>query len=89
MSDEAVTREQLLAALEEGNVTVWTKGENVTGYMDEPTEVDLSGYVCEVCGKGMDAHTAELARAGVGRVSNFPGVPYSGWRCPPEDAPAS
>ena len=27
MSDEAVTREQLLAALEEGNVTVWTKGE--------------------------------------------------------------
>jgi hypothetical protein len=85
VSDDTVTREELLAALAEGNVTVWTKGENVSGYMDEPLEVDYSVYICDVCGRPMTEH----AIGGPGRHARFPGEPVEGFRCPPEDAPAS
>ena len=84
-----VTREELLAALAEGKVTVWTKGENITGYSDEPSTVDLTVIICEVCGRSMAEHTVEAARAGVGRLGRFPNDPSRGWRCPPEEAPAS
>jgi hypothetical protein len=85
MSDDtAVTRDQLLASLAEGTVTVWTKGENV-GYVDEPTEVDLSIYICDVCGRTMSEHNA----GGPGPHAHFPDDPSDGWRCPPEDTPAS
>ena len=40
------TREELLAALAEGKVIIWTEGENVSGYMDEPLDVDYSVYIC-------------------------------------------
>ena len=82
---DPVTREELLAALAEGKVTVWTKGENVIGYMDEPLEVDLSVYICEVCGRPMPEHA--VRRPGAPR--SLPGRAVEGWRCPPEDAPAS
>ena len=86
MPDGTVTREQLLAALAEGNYTVETKGENVLGYTDEPTaEVDLSIYICDVCGRPMSEHNA----GGPGRQAHFPDDPSEGWRCPPEDAPAT
>ena len=57
----------MLAALAEGTVTVWTKGKNV-GYVDEPTEVDLSIYICDVCVRPISEHDA----GGPGRHADFP-----------------
>jgi hypothetical protein len=90
MANEEITREQLHAALADGDYTVVTKGENVLGYVDESPDVDLSSYICEVCERPFTEHDPEQARRGVGRLAHFPDEPsWEGLRCPAENAPES
>lgn len=90
MDGDEVTRAEFFAIVEEGRATVVTRGENVSGYVDESPVVDLSGYICGVCGRPFTEHDPEQARQGAGRLAHFPDEPsWEGMRCPPEAAPAS
>ena len=65
------------------------EGENVFGYVDESPVVDLSGHICEVCGRPFTEHDPEQSSTGRWPPRPFPDEPsWEGMRCPPEHAPA-